>query len=131
MPPPDCDPPYSNEHKHHIHFKESSEDFGILRAKISTLYADTLNHIQQKLRNTPGIHEVTTDRAGPHITLQLKGTTRALHQAQQCLERCFDRDFSLELDTTTYAETTNATHMQHQVTAHGTTGTPDKPAEGG
>ena len=34
----------------------------------------------------------------------------------------------MELDTPTYAGTTNATHLQPQVTAHGTTRTPDKPA---
>ena len=75
------------------------------------------------------MHDVTIDRDGPHINLQLKGTTKALHQAQQRLERCYGRDVSLEPDTTTYAETTNATYLQPQVTAHGTTGTPDKPAD--
>jgi hypothetical protein len=74
------------------------------------------------------MHEVTIDRDGPHINLQLKGTTIALHQAQQTLESCLDCNFSLEPDTTTYAKTTNATNLQLQVTARGTTRTPDKPA---
>ena len=75
------------------------------------------------------MHEVTIDRDGPHINLQLKGTTKALHQVQQRLERCYGLDVSVEPDTTTYAETTTATYLQPQVTAHGTTGTPDKPAD--
>ena len=38
-------------------------------------------------------------------------------------------DVSVEPDTTTYTETTTATYVQPLVTAHGTTGTPDKPAD--
>ena len=38
-------------------------------------------------------------------------------------------EISVEPDTTTYTETTTATYVQPPVTAHGTTGTPDKPAD--
>ena len=103
IPPPDCDPPLSNEHKHHLLLQKYQPytpdcDSWILRPKTSTLHASILCHIQQKLSNTTGMTEVTkeepTDRAGAHITLPLKGRTAALYEAQQNLERSVKCDFS-------------------------------------
>ena len=75
------------------------------------------------------MQEVTIDRNDSHINLQLKGTTQALHQAQEGLKIMYGLEISVEPDTTTYTETTTATYAQPLVTAHGTTDTPDKAAD--
>ena len=77
IPPQECDPPPSTEHKHYF-LCES----WILRAKISTLHASILSLIQQKLSNTTRMTEVTkeqpTDRVGSHIIIRLKVSIKAV-----------------------------------------------------
>ena len=73
IPPTNYDPSCFDGHNH-THLKGSNTDIKTLRAKVQVLYADTLNHIQQKLRSMLGMHEVTTVPHGPDINLHLKGT---------------------------------------------------------
>ena len=128
MPPPEYDPPYSDEHNH-THLRGSNTDIRILRAKIPILYVNTLDHIQQKLRSMLGMHEVTAVPNGPDINLQLKGTAKALYDAQEKLGRMFVPNIFGKPNTITHTRTTDATPAQPLLPEHGTIGTPDKPAD--
>ena len=128
MPPPDYDPPYSDGHNH-THLRGSNTDIKILRAKIPFQYVNTLDHIQQKLRSMLGMHEVTAVPNGPDINLQLKGTAKALHDAQERLGRMIDLNIFEEKDRVQHTRTTDAIPAQPPLPEHGTSGTPDKPAD--
>ena len=61
-------------------------------------------------------NEEPTDGFGTHTIIRMKGSTKALYEAQQSFGRSVKSDFSWELDTPTHAGTTNATHLQPQMT---------------
>ena len=128
MPPPDRDPPYSDDHNH-THLRGNNTDIRTLRLKIPTQYVDTLNLIQLKLRSSLGIHEVTVVRSGPDTNLQLKGTETTLYDAQEKLGRMLVPNIFGKPDTTTHTETSGATPAQPLLPEHGTISTPDKPAD--
>ena len=61
-------------------------------------------------------NEEPTDGLGTHTIIRMKGSNNALYEAQHSLGTSVQSDFTWELDTPTHAGTTNATHMQLQMT---------------
>ena len=110
-PPQRSDPLPPTEHKTPL-----PPDSWILRAIMPTIPTNLLTFFLSQLSNITGITEVTneepTDGLGAHTTIRMKGSDKALYDAQRSLAASVQSNFTWEPDTPTLAGTTNATHSQ-------------------
>ena len=78
--------------------------------------SNLLTFFLSQLSNITGMTEVTneepTDGLGAHTTIRMKGSNKALYDAQRSLAASVQSNFTWEPDTPTLAGTTNATHSQ-------------------